>query len=110
MNNVYPKLPLVSLIFLALHADPALAADEAGRRVFTEWCTPCHMDSPFAAGTIQLKQVRGVDKAVIEKRHDLTEPLIRTFVRSGFAGMPKFRRTEISEADLSALTKYLVKP
>lgn len=98
------------LVLLTLNANPAFAGEEYGKRVFTEWCTPCHMDSPFAPGTIQLKQVRGADKAVLENRTDLTEPLVRTFVRSGFAGMPKFRRTEISEADLDALIKYLVKP
>lgn len=91
-------------------ASLVVADSSTGQQVFSKWCDACHMDSPFAAGTIQLKQTRGADLAVIEKRTDLTEPMVRTFVRSGFAGMPKFRRMEISDADLDALIKYLVKP
>ena len=87
-----------------------VADSSTGKRVFAQWCDACHMDSPFAPGTIQLKQTRGANRAVVEKRTDLTEPLVRSFVRSGFAGMPKFRRMEISDADLDALVKYLVNP
>lgn len=84
-------------------------ASEHGREVYAEWCAPCHTDSPFAPGTIQLRATRGEALAVVEKRDDLTAPTIRALVRNGLAGMPKFRRTEISEADLEALIKYLVK-
>jgi len=81
-----------------------------GQTVFAEWCAPCHMDSPFAPGTIQLRQLRGADQAVIERRTDLDGEIIRALVRQGIAGMPKFRRTEINDAELDALVDYLTTP
>ena len=88
----------------AAHADSS-----AGKQVFNEWCSACHMDSPFAPGTIQLRQLRGPANAIIEQRSDLSEALVRLLVRQGVAGMPKFRRTEISETELEQLIVYLVK-
>ena len=93
---------------LALAMNTSDAA-ETGQRVFANWCAPCHMDSPFAPGTIQLRQTRGPENAIIEQRTDLTEDLVRIFVRQGFAGMPKFRRTEISDRELDLLVEYLVR-
>ena len=100
-------LALSSAIVLTVNA---VDADEiAGERVYSRWCAGCHMDSPFAPGTIQLKQTRGPDKALIEQRADLSEAYVRLLVRKGFAGMPLFRRTEITDADLDALVAYLVR-
>ncbi|MGR8947107.1 MAG: c-type cytochrome [Gammaproteobacteria bacterium] len=102
-----------ALIFLALVmvslSSPLCAGSSDGEQVFTKWCTPCHADSPFAPGTIQLGATRGAERAPLHTRDDLSDAYLRTFVREGFAGMPKFRRTEISEADLDALVQYLVK-
>ncbi len=100
-------VPLVCAFTLAMNV---LQAEEStGKRVFSNWCSACHMDSPFAPGTIQLKQTRGPDYAVIEQRTDLSAALIRLRVRKGLAGMPSFRRTEISNQDLDALIDYLVR-
>lgn len=73
-----------------------------------KWCDGCHMDSPFAPGTIQLRQLRGDDMALITRRKDLTAPFIRHTVRKGINGMPLFRRTEISNEELDSLVKYLL--
>ena len=83
------------------------AADEPGKRVFDQWCAGCHADSPFAPGTIALKASRGEDQAVLEQRKDLAAVTIEVMVRRGFAGMPSFRRTEISADELAALVRYL---
>lgn len=104
-------VPSIVTIIVLLAQNLVMASEEnPGKQIYDHWCAACHMDSPFAAATIQLKQTRGADNAVIERRNDLTEPYIRTLVRQGFAGMPKFRRTEISNAELDALVKYLVRP
>ena len=87
----------------------AFADENEGLKIYTKWCEQCHMDSPFAPGTIQLRQSRGVDKAVILKRDDLNPDYVRQLVRNGFAGMPNFRRTEISDAELEMLIKHLTK-
>lgn len=84
-----------------------LAAD--GKAVYQKWCMPCHADSPFAPGTIKLKASAGAERAALETRSDLTPELIISYVRNGFAGMPKFRRTEISNDELAALVKMLVR-
>jgi (+)-pinoresinol hydroxylase len=85
----------------------AHAADSAGERIFAQWCAGCHADSPFAPATILLKQLRGPGQAVIEQRTDLNGASIRYLVRHGNGGMPSFRRTEISNADLDAIVGYL---
>lgn len=86
------------------------AADETGREVYGKWCAGCHVDSPFAPGTVALAANRGAEKSVITERDDLTAPFVRAMVRNGFAGMPSFRRTEIGEPELDALVRFLTKP
>jgi mono/diheme cytochrome c family protein len=85
------------------HADPT-----EGVAVYKKWCDGCHMDSPFAPGTIQLRHLRGDDYALVENRENLTAEYLRLLVRKGMKGMPLFRRTEISESELDALIRYLV--
>ena len=46
--------------------------------------------------------------AVLEQRTNLTPKMIETAVRNGLNFMPRFRKTEISNADLVAITAYLV--
>ena len=64
------------------------------------------------AGTNSLTiKYEGTDiLGVLEDRTDLTAPLISYFVRNGVAWMPPFRRTEISDAELAALSAYLTAP
>ena len=50
----------------------------------------------------------GVKPAVLEQRTDLTPKMIETAVRKGVYFMPRFRKTEISNADLAAIIDYLV--
>ena len=49
----------------------------------------------------------GVKPAVLEQRTDLTPKMIETAVRKGVYFMPRFRKTEISNADLAAIIDYL---
>lgn len=64
------------------------------------------------AGTNSLKlKYEGTDiSGVLEDRTDLTAPVITYFVRNGVAWMPPFRRTEISDGELAALSAYLTAP
>jgi len=45
--------------------------------------------------------------AVLDERTDLTPVFVRYFVRNGVSMMPFFRRTEITDAELAALSAYL---
>lgn len=85
---------------------------EQGKAVYAHWCAPCHADSMGLAGTNSLTiKYAGTDiPAVLEDRTDLSEPVIGYFVRNGVAWMPPFRPTEISDAELAALSAYLTAP
>lgn len=94
-----------------LSAGAAFAADQSpagrGREVYQKWCTPCHgagLGKPATAAA----SAHGIKPAVLEQRTDLTAKTIQTAVRDGLSFMPRFRKTEISNADLDALVAYLV--
>ncbi len=96
----------------AARTGPAAPELEHGKAVYAHWCAPCHADSMGLAGTNSLTiKYEGTDiPAALEDRTDLTAPVIAYFVRNGVAWMPPFRPTEISDADLAALTAYLTAP
>lgn len=83
---------------------------ERGAAVFNNWCDACHRDADQnAPGTRSLEfKYRGELPGALEKRTDLTPEFIEFYTRNGIATMPFFRKTEISDEDLAALTAYLV--
>ncbi|HJT89946.1 MAG TPA: cytochrome c [Bryobacteraceae bacterium] len=87
----------------------ASAQSEAarGREVYQKWCTPCHGAGLGKPGTAAAA-AHGIQPAVLEQRTGLTPKMIETAVRSGLSFMPRFRKTEISNADLAAIVAYLV--
>ncbi|HEV7715198.1 MAG TPA: cytochrome c [Steroidobacteraceae bacterium] len=87
------------------------ASVQKGREVFQYWCTACHGDGPGKPGTTALQtKYNGKKPALLEARKDLTPALTKFFVRNGISVMPPFRKTEITDADLSALAAYLARP
>lgn len=98
----------------ALMAAPGWNAPDqlvAGRHTFEKWCAPCHANQPRLAGTLALQnKYRGEVPAALEKRGDLTPDVVRYFVRNGVAWMAPFRKTEISDTELTALAAYLASP
>jgi mono/diheme cytochrome c family protein len=95
---------------VAATASTAVAAPEnsAGQQVFSQWCSSCHSPGPRQPGTMALAAKYGGEKpAALEMRQDLTAPLVKYFVRHGVSVMPSFRQTEITDADLDALSAYL---
>jgi (+)-pinoresinol hydroxylase len=99
-----------------------------GFLVYNKWCTGCHagdfhpssgqtdseklsLVSRVALGTYILQQrYQGAVPAELEKRTDLTPTVVETFVRQGINAMPAFRKTEISDDELKALSAYLTRP
>jgi mono/diheme cytochrome c family protein len=98
------------LTVLVAVAGPVFAQNQApagqGREVYQKWCTPCHGTGLGKPGTSALA-AHGVKPAVLEQRTDLTPKMIETAVRQGVYFMPRFRKTEISNADLAAIVAYL---
>lgn len=79
-----------------------------GKQVYEKWCAPCHADSPKLAGTLALQdKYEGAVPAALARRRDLTAEVIAYYVRNGVAWMAPFRKTEISDQELGALSTYL---
>jgi len=80
-----------------------------GAAVFNNWCDACHRNAAQnAPGTRSLEfKYRGELPAALEERTDLTPELVEFYVRNGIAVMPFYRKTEISDVDLAALSAYL---
>jgi mono/diheme cytochrome c family protein len=106
MNGRTPlALALIGCIAIASADEPA------GQPVFRKWCAPCHAPGPNHPGTAALEALYGNTRlGALEQRTDLTEAVVRRAVRQGAFSMPFFRKTEISDPDLVALARYLVRP
>jgi mono/diheme cytochrome c family protein len=100
-------------LWLAVAWSPAGAAEPAkppvseGKQLFDRWCGDCHAPGPGSTGTQQLARTRGESFAALEQRRDLTAEWIRYVVRNGLNAMPQYRPSEISDAELQAIAKYL---
>jgi mono/diheme cytochrome c family protein len=98
-------------------AQPPAAATERGKQVYDYWCLPCHgpgLGLPGfdgLPGTQQLAiKYRGTAiSPLLEERTDLVPEFVKVIVRQGVSFMPQFRKTEISDAELDALTAYLAR-
>jgi (+)-pinoresinol hydroxylase len=103
---------LVSLSCAVQAADsPARAAPAAnGQAVYEHWCAPCHAPGPGHPGTQSLQvKYAGKTSAVLLERTDLSPQAVAVFVRQGVLMMAPFRKTEISDADLTALAAYVAR-
>jgi len=88
---------------------PAATGSARGEQVFSYWCAPCHSAGPGMPGTQALQaKYGGKLPALLLQRSDLTPTLVAYIVRNGASVMPYFRKTEISDADLEALSAYIV--
>ncbi len=97
------------VITLLLPGARAFGADQSdrGREVYQKWCTPCHGTGLGKPGTSAAAS-HGVQPAVLEQRQDLNAKVIESAVRKGVSIMPRFRKTEVSDADLAAIVAYLM--
>jgi len=110
---------LLTLITLALavpvsaQTTPAdAAAIERGRVAYQTWCATCHSAGDGMPGTAALKvkyKSQPAMSAVLTDRTDLTPAAVKLFVRKGVSVMPFFRKTEIGDADLEAMTLFLTR-
>jgi mono/diheme cytochrome c family protein len=102
-----------ALILLAFLSAPAFSQDDAsqkGKQVYQKWCSPCHAPGSNMPGTAALEyHYKGSKPAVLEERTDLTAAMVKSFVRNGVNVMPRFRKTEISDAELDEVAAYLTR-
>ena len=88
-------------------AAPAATAELTGKEVFDRHCVHCHGPGNEATGTLQLARTRGEDKALLTERDDLRAVYIQYVVRHGLKAMPAFVPSDLTDAQLQALTDYL---
>jgi len=116
------RLPLIGVALMAMGsiawasiaqaAEPAAAKTPApsGQAVYEHWCAPCHAPGPGHPGTQSLQiKYAGKTSPVLLERTDLAPQAVAVFVRQGVLLMAPFRKTEISDAELAALTAYVAK-
>ena len=109
------RLTCIVLVLLGATLAPRAAAAqepaaERGRQVYEKWCTPCHGAGEGKPGTIAAAALyKGSKPAVLAERIDLTAAGIKMAVRAGVFVMPRFRKTEVTDADLDAIVAYLTR-
>ena len=87
---------------------PVPDSTEPGKAEFERACAICHGEGSDRPGTSSLQiKYQGKLPALLEQRTDLTPDLVRSYVRKGFAMMPRFRKTELSDAQVQAIAHYL---
>jgi mono/diheme cytochrome c family protein len=108
-KSVFARLALAGLIMCGsvLASEPS-DPYASGRAVYSKWCAPCHDPGVIHPGTNALTvKYQGVKSGVLLEWKDLPPELVRHLVRNGISVMPQFRKTEISDAELDALAKFL---
>ena len=88
------------------------AKAEQGRTVYQYWCATCHSPGRENPGTAALAvkyKAQPAIPAVLAERTNFTPQSIKFFVRQGVSVMPPFRKTEISDADLDALSAFMTR-
>lgn len=106
----------VAVVFAAIVLAPSVAstqidaAVQKGDETYQYWCATCHGRGPGNPGTTAITaKYKGALPGLLEDRKDLTPQGVWLAVRRGTSIMPFFRKTEISDADLDAITQYLTR-
>lgn len=104
------RLPMLAAMALAcplgLAGEPPARPD--GEAVYERWCAPCHAPGPTMPGTNALAaKYQGRLPGVLLERTDLQADFVKYIVRNGSSVMPFFRKTEITDAELDALARYV---
>jgi len=115
-----PVLLALSLCTLPAAADspaiswtwrPVEATTDAGKAQFERACSICHGAGPDRPGTSSLQiKYDGKVPALLEQRTDLTVDTVRYYIRNGYAMMPRFRKTELTDLQVDAIANYLSRP
>jgi len=102
-NRIAVALALCGLATAAVAAEP-----ELGERVYQHWCVHCHSAGRGNPGTQSLQvKYKNEIPAVLLERTDMTPEFVAFSVRQGVMSMPPFRKTEVTDQELAALSKWL---
>ena len=111
MSRSMVSLAIMALALAAAGAgadEPSLTPQQQqGKRLYNHLCVYCH--SPGVWGTNRLSKRMDKEHAVLEDRADLSADAIQTIVRTGIGSMPPLRKSELTDADVSAIAAYLTR-
>lgn len=84
--------------------------EDGGAALFEEKCAMCHReaDRVTGMGTFLIAQRDPEGEAMLEYRDTLTPEYIAAAIRAGIGNMPRISRAEVSDAQLAAISAYLV--
>jgi (+)-pinoresinol hydroxylase len=99
----------LALVLAAFGAVASAAEPGLGEGVYKRWCVHCHATGRGNPGTESLAvKYKGTTRpAALLDRTDLSPEAIAVFVRTGVLSMPPFRKTEITDAELAALSAFM---
>jgi mono/diheme cytochrome c family protein len=113
LSSLVASLGFAATCAASAAAPPPRAAPSptaSGEAVYERWCAPCHAPGPGHPGTQSLQvKYGGRIPAVLLERTDLSARAVTRFVREGVLSMTPFRKTEITDAELSALARYVAR-
>jgi mono/diheme cytochrome c family protein len=110
-----PRRAILVLVLAAAcagsaRAEPLAPEHAAGQAVYSKWCAPCHAPGVTHPGTHALMtKYDGIKSGVLLDWRDLPATTVKYWVRHGVSVMPHFRKTEISDAELEQLARYLAR-
>lgn len=105
--RTFRKIALAVALGGAAMASVAADADP-GEQVYQRWCVHCHAAGRGNPGTQSLQtKYKNEKPAVLLERTDLTPEFVAFSVRQGVMSMPPFRKTEVTDTELAALSKWL---
>jgi mono/diheme cytochrome c family protein len=114
MNWIIAATATAALLVPEIYWSPAPISTKPGQPAgyveFQRACAVCHGSGPGKPGSRALAaKYKGSLPALLEQRTDLKAPYIKQVVRQGLTVMPFFRKTELSDTDLEAITTYLTR-
>ena len=107
---VIAALGLAAACVTPARAQSVAPEHAAGEAVYQKWCAPCHAPGITHPGTHALMtKYDGIKSGVLLEWKDLPAVTVKYWVRHGISVMPHFRKTEISDAELEQLARYLAR-
>ena len=107
MSRLALLAALVAFAAGSVSAQTLTSSQTRGKTLFEGTCAYCH--GPQGHATVLLRRRLGDKDALLAERNNLTAPYVRVAVRRGVMSMPTYRRAELSDADLAAITDYLTR-
>lgn len=109
LSALFASLALAGAgLLLTHHADAQDAVQPTGRELYQQWCADCHDPGPGHPGTLRMEGDFGAENSVLREMQAVNRPLIQFAVRRGFAMMPPFRPTEISDEEMERIASYIL--